>query len=281
MNVMAFTMALWTTDVYGHNEAPSELAIPLYGLFRYLVLLSRCRSSRCWGCLCLSTPGAACVAASFRPTGCWPRGRGSVRGLIPLGLPRRGPDLLRGGLRHPGDDGTGPLAGSNGQAQGRRGAGRACQALAGPSAADRGRGRRVDPAGTKSRSTICCGCCPASDSRPTAGSYEPESLVDEQVLTGESRPVFKEPGDRILGGTLNLDGDLTIQVTEARSRARSPAWSSWFGMRANRRGATSGWPTGSRADLFRASTAVAIVTFGVHWAFGSLERGCWAAWRSA
>ena len=39
-------------------------------------------------------------------------------------------------------------------------------------------------------------------------------LVEEQVLTGESRPVLKEQGDRILGGTLNLDGDLTIQVAE-------------------------------------------------------------------
>ena len=39
-------------------------------------------------------------------------------------------------------------------------------------------------------------------------------LVEEQVLTGESKPVLKERGDRILGGTLNLDGDLTIQVAE-------------------------------------------------------------------
>src|SRR5262249_6804782 len=38
-------------------------------------------------------------------------------------------------------------------------------------------------------------------------------FVDEQVLTGESRPVLKEPGDRILGGTLSLDGVLTMEVT--------------------------------------------------------------------
>ena len=32
------------------------------------------------------------------------------------------------------------------------------------------------------------------------------------MLTGESQPVLKEPGARILGGTLNLDGDLVVEV---------------------------------------------------------------------
>ncbi len=39
MNVMAFTMALWTTDVYGPVESSGRLAVTLHGLFRYLVLL--------------------------------------------------------------------------------------------------------------------------------------------------------------------------------------------------------------------------------------------------
>jgi len=34
--------------------------------------------------------------------------------------------------------------------------------------------------------------------------------IDAQLLTGESRPTVVEPGDAVLGGTLNLDGDLTI-----------------------------------------------------------------------
>jgi heavy metal translocating P-type ATPase len=37
--------------------------------------------------------------------------------------------------------------------------------------------------------------------------------IDEQILTGESHPVVKEPGDHLWGGTLNLDGDIVLQVT--------------------------------------------------------------------
>ena len=39
------------------------------------------------------------------------------------------------------------------------------------------------------------------------------AFVDQQMMTGESRPVSKEVGDDVLGGSLNLDGDITIEVT--------------------------------------------------------------------
>jgi heavy metal translocating P-type ATPase len=38
-------------------------------------------------------------------------------------------------------------------------------------------------------------------------------VVDEQFFTGESAPVEKQQGDLLLGGSLNLDGDLLIEVT--------------------------------------------------------------------
>ncbi len=41
------------------------------------------------------------------------------------------------------------------------------------------------------------------------------ALVDEQVLTGEMQPVEKCPGDAVLAGTLNLDGDVKVTVTAA------------------------------------------------------------------
>lgn len=38
-------------------------------------------------------------------------------------------------------------------------------------------------------------------------------VVDEQFFTGESTPIEKQYDDRVLGGSLNLDGDFVIEVT--------------------------------------------------------------------
>ena len=40
-----------------------------------------------------------------------------------------------------------------------------------------------------------------------------ESTTIEALLTGESRPVAKQPGDLVIGGTLNNHSPLTIEVT--------------------------------------------------------------------
>lgn len=42
---------------------------------------------------------------------------------------------------------------------------------------------------------------------------EGSSKADEALLTGESRPVSKRPGDPLTGGALNLDGVVTMRVT--------------------------------------------------------------------
>lgn len=42
---------------------------------------------------------------------------------------------------------------------------------------------------------------------------EGESYVDESMLTGESKPVKKEHGEKVIGGAVNSNGSLSVKVT--------------------------------------------------------------------
>jgi len=46
---------------------------------------------------------------------------------------------------------------------------------------------------------------------------EGESSVNESMVTGESRPVGKRKEDKVIGGTLNQDGSLTIEISKTGS----------------------------------------------------------------
>nr|WP_228546787.1 HAD-IC family P-type ATPase [Hyperthermus butylicus] len=41
---------------------------------------------------------------------------------------------------------------------------------------------------------------------------EGETSVDESLITGESRPAYKKPGDKVLAGTINLDGSIIVEA---------------------------------------------------------------------
>ena len=44
--------------------------------------------------------------------------------------------------------------------------------------------------------------------------YEGEGKVDESMITGESKPVDKAPGDAVVGGTVNKSGSLRVEITK-------------------------------------------------------------------
>jgi Cu2+-exporting ATPase len=49
---------------------------------------------------------------------------------------------------------------------------------------------------------------------PADGEVEEgESLVNQSMITGESKPVRKKPGDQVIGGTINDEGSLRVRVT--------------------------------------------------------------------
>ncbi len=52
------------------------------------------------------------------------------------------------------------------------------------------------------------------DSIPADGEvFEGSSSVDESMITGESEPVKKSVGDEVIGGTVNKEGSLRIEIT--------------------------------------------------------------------
>ncbi len=100
---------------------------------------------------------------------------------------------------------------------------------------------------------------------PADGQVEDgESSVNESMVTGESKPVGKAPGTRVIAGTINGDGSLRVRVTATgdqtalagimRLVAQAQASKSRTQLLADR---AAGW-------LFYIALAVALIT-GVAW----------------
>ncbi len=218
MNVVAFSMTLWTADVYqveagGH----AELIATLEGLFRHLTLL--------------------CAAPVLYLLG-WPLFENALEGV------RRGvfsTDLLLGAgvaaafaysavsvMR-----GAGPVYFEVGcvvlvmvtlgrwlEATGKLRANDALDRLARlmPDTVRRVRGALEESIPLADIATGDVLRVLAGERIPADGRIERGlAFVDEQILTGESAPRSRQAGDSVLGGTLNIDGDLFIAVSAAGS----------------------------------------------------------------
>ncbi len=100
---------------------------------------------------------------------------------------------------------------------------------------------------------------------------EGDSAVDESMLTGESMPVDKKPGDAVYGGTINRSGSLRL---EARKVGRATALQQMIELVRQAQGSRA--PVARLADVvsgyFTVSVlAIAAVTFLVWLAFAPLS----------
>jgi Cu+-exporting ATPase len=90
---------------------------------------------------------------------------------------------------------------------------------------------------------------------------EGRTTVDESMLTGESTPLAREVGGRVLAGSLNYDGAV---VCQASRWARPPCWRrlrAWWSRRRARARPWSGWPIAPAPSLFPLCLGLALVTF--------------------
>ena len=98
-----------------------------------------------------------------------------------------------------------------------------------------------------------------------------EAELDESMITGESRPVGKGPGDKLVAGTVSTDSAIRVRV---RAVGDDTA------LAGIQRLVAEAQASGSRAQvladrfaalLFYIATAAGIVTFLVWWALGNLD----------
>ena len=93
-----------------------------------------------------------------------------------------------------------------------------------------------------------------------------ESLVNEALLTGESRPVPKAAGDRVIGGSINGDGSLQVTIEKTGEETYLAQVISLVRQAQESRSRTQDLANRSAALLFYVALAAGLISFGV-WAF--------------
>ncbi len=98
-----------------------------------------------------------------------------------------------------------------------------------------------------------------------------EAELDESMITGESRPVGKGPGDKLVAGTVSTDSAIRVRVEAVGDDTA---------LAGIQRLVAEAQASGSRAQaladrfaalLFYVATAAGVVTFLVWWALGNLD----------
>jgi len=275
MNVMAFTMALWTNDMYG-SDGGGALAASLYGLFRYL-------------CLLLALPVLIMLGGPLLDNA-W---QGLRRGALSTDL------LLLSGVvaafvysvvsvvRN-----QGPIyfevacvilvmvtLGRWFEAAGRLRAGAALDELQKllPEQVRVFRDGVETPVATAQLGIGDQIRLLPGERFPVDGRLVRNSAsVDEQILTGESRPVTRHPGDAVCAGTLNLDGDVVVETILPPGAGSLQRLIELVRKARDAKGHYQEIADRLAALVFPVVAAIALATFAWHWHASGLEHGLMA-----
>lgn len=212
LNLMVFTMALWSADIYGPGMSNSKMEKAYDDLFRHLSLLAAAPVM-----LMLGPPLARSAWAGLRA------GRPGADLLIVVGV-----WAAFGASMYAVLAGGGPIyfevacvvlifvtLGRWLEASGKLHTQKAMDDLARlmPEEAivlreGQPRNVSVTEITTGDFLQLRPGDRVACDAELSSG----EATVDEQIITGESLPVLKKPGDRLIGGSLVVEGTVTGRV---------------------------------------------------------------------
>ncbi|MFF5294571.1 copper-translocating P-type ATPase [Paractinoplanes globisporus] len=96
--------------------------------------------------------------------------------------------------------------------------------------------------------------------------------LDESMITGESRPVARGVGDRVVAGTVATDSALRIEVTAVGDDTALAGIGRLVAQAQASRGRAQVLADRFAALLFYVATAAAAITFVVWWALGDLDQ---------
>nr|WP_074311714.1 heavy metal translocating P-type ATPase [Micromonospora cremea] len=106
-----------------------------------------------------------------------------------------------------------------------------------------------------------------ADGRIVEGAAE----LDESMITGESRPVSRGVGDRVVAGTVATDSALRLRVDAVGDDTALAGIGRLVAQAQASAGRAQVLADRFAAMLFYVATAAALVTFGVWWALGDLD----------
>ncbi|HEX8347241.1 MAG TPA: heavy metal translocating P-type ATPase [Actinoplanes sp.] len=107
-----------------------------------------------------------------------------------------------------------------------------------------------------------------ADGRIVDGTAE----LDESMITGESRPVSRSVGDRVVAGTVATDSAIRVQVTAVGENTALAGIGRLVAQAQASSGRAQVLADRFAAMLFYIATAAALITFAVWWALGDVDQ---------